>query len=153
MKRLMKRRATTVPITARQRSGTALIVAIICLTLTSAMTVSLVRLALASHQQTDREGWRLQSAWLAESGLARAAARREHDPGYAGETWMVDELGAPREEGRVMISIIPHPENDSLTLVTATADFPLDPAARIRTTRTLTLLSGEPITAPSPTEE
>ncbi|MGD9855535.1 MAG: hypothetical protein AB7U20_11365 [Planctomycetaceae bacterium] len=141
------------PTTAPRRAGTAMIVAIICLTLTSAMAVSLVRLALASHEQADREGWRLQSVWLAESGLRRAAARLEGGDEYAGEMWAVDDLGAAHEGGRVAITITEDAENGARLTITAIADFPLDPDDRIRTTRTLTFPRDTQITASSPTKE
>lgn len=144
------------PRAGHRRSGVAMIVAIICLTLASAMAISLVQLTLASQQQAAREQWRLQSAWLAESGLARGAVRLRGDAVYNGETWTVDDLGAARERGIVTMTVDSGAEEDAHVTITAVADFPAAPAApadRVRTTRTLTIRRGDEQAASSTFEE
>jgi hypothetical protein len=128
-------------------------VAIICLTLMTATSVSLVRLALASHQQVEREHWRVQSAWLAESGLLRAVAQCRANADYAGEDWASTEIGPGRRGGLVTIKVAADPGDASRVVITATADFPADPTDRVRTTRTLTLSRHSPPPAPQPSED
>ena len=136
-----------------RRGGGALIVAIVCLTLTTAISVSLVRLALASHQQVEREHWRLQSAWLAESGLSRAAAQWRADDDYTGEDWAPAEIGPEKQGGLVTIKVTADPQDAARVVITATADFPADPTDRVRTTRTLTLTRRSDPPAPQPSED
>jgi type II secretory pathway component PulK len=136
-----------------RRGGVALIVAIICLTLTTAISVSLVRLALASHQQVEREHWRLQSAWLAESGLSRAASRLNDDADYVGEDWTTAGIGPENRDGLVTIKVAADPLDAARVVITATADFPTDPTDRVRTTRTLTLARHSDPPAPQPSED
>ncbi len=130
-----------------------MIVAIICLTLTSAMAVSLVRLALVSHQQAERDGWRMQSVWLAESGLARAAARLRENAGYRGEQWTPSDIGAVGENGTVLITVAAAGDDHAKLTITATADFPDHPTDRVRTTRTLTITRGDETDAPPSSED
>ena len=135
------------------RADLAAFAAIVCLTLTTAISVSLVRLALASHQQVEREHWRLQSTWLAESGLSRAAARLRADADYSGEDWTPAEIGPEKQDGRVTIKVAADPQDAARVVITATADFPADPTDRVRTTRTLTLARPSEPPAPQPSED
>ena len=149
----MNRLRTTTHDPDDRRNGVALIVAIVCLTLTAAITVSLVRLALASHQQVAREHWRLQSVWLAESGLSRAAARWRTDVDYSGEDWAPTEIGPEKLDGLVTIKVAADPRDAARVIITATADFPADPTDRVRATRTLTLSRRSEPPAPQPSED
>ncbi len=130
-----------------------MIVAIICLTLTSAMAVSLVRLALVSHRQTERDQWQVQSVWLAESGLSRAVARLRTNGDYRGEQWAPTDIGATGESGSVLIAVADDTDDETRLTITATADFPDDPTDRVRTTRTLTITSGDETNSPQFSEE
>src|SRR5262245_17424896 len=71
------------------RRGAFLIVAMVCLLLAGLLLSSVLKLAVLQEQQLGFEKSRLQAAWLAESGLERAAARLAQEPGYSGETWKI----------------------------------------------------------------
>lgn len=121
------------------RAGTAMIVAVICLTLLAAITVSLVRLALASQQQVVREGWRLQSEWLAESALNRAIVRINDGEDGGTDEWAPDFTSPAGARGRVTIGSDADPEDETRLTITVTADFPDHPTHRVRTTRSRTI--------------
>ncbi len=116
-----------------------MIVAVICLTLLSAITISLVRLSMVSQQQVERDQWRLQSAWLAESGLLRAVAQLDAGESIATEDWTPTEISPAAQTGRVATTITTDPEDETRLTITATADFPDHPTDRVRTTRIRTI--------------
>lgn len=138
------------PCRSVQRTGTALIVAIVALVLVTAICFSLVRITLSAAEQAERQHWRRQSMWLADSALNQAAARLRIDAEFTGEVW---ELAVPGETGevpgRIVVKVAPAPENPHERTITATAEFPLHATDRVRTTRTLTLaLVPAPPTSP-----
>ncbi|MCA9075147.1 MAG: hypothetical protein KDA93_08945 [Planctomycetaceae bacterium] len=132
----MKRNRTQV---THRRAGTAMIVAVVCLTLLAAITVSLVRLAVASQHQVEREGWRLQSAWLAESALNRAIARIDRGENWDSDEWTPTGIGPVNSSGRTTTTLAPDPDNESHWTITVVADFPDHPTDRVRTTRSRTV--------------
>ena len=77
------------------RRGALALIAMIALLLVSVIGASLLQSAVAMRRQTEREQWRLQAAWLAESALDRAAAKLRASPEYSGETWTLtaEDLG------------------------------------------------------------
>ncbi len=123
----------------QNRRGTAMIIAVVCLTLLAALTVSLVRLALAAQQQVVREQWRLQSVWLAESALNRAAVQLDEGGEVATDDWTPTDIGPSALSGRVTIAVEADPNDETRLTLTATADFPDHPIDRVRTTRVRTL--------------
>ena len=121
------------------RAGTAMIVAVVCLTLLAAITISLVRLAFASQQYIEREGWRIQSVWLAESALHRAAVRIESGEAEDTDEWSPEGIGRTSDRGHVVTVLTVDPDDESRVTITATADFPHHPTDRVRSTRSLTM--------------
>jgi len=133
------RMSTTKQPLSHNRSGTALIVAVICLTLLSAITISLVRLSRISQHQAERDQWRLQSAWLAESAINRAASQLDTGNDIEREDWTPTEIGPSAQTGRVAITVTSAPDDETRLTITATADFPDHPTDRVRTTRVRTI--------------
>jgi len=125
------------PVHSRSSRGVALVVAIGCLVAVSMYLGATGRLAMLRRAAARTEADRAQAVWLAESGLARAAARLAQEPGYTGEVWSVsaDELGAAHG-GRVEIVVEPAGDGPSRA-VRATADYPDDPAQRVRIQRAI----------------
>jgi len=122
----------------------------VALVLVTAICFSLVRITLSAAEQAERQHWRRQSMWLADSALIQAAARLRIDAEFTGEVW---ELALPGETGevpgRVVVEIAEPPDNPQGRTITATAEFPLHATDRVRTTRTLTLaLVPAPPTSP-----
>lgn len=133
---------------ATHRRGSALIIAMICLVLTSVLTVSLVQIVLLQRGQVERDEWQLQAEWLAESGIDRAVAQLSTNASYNGEEWLLHPPDAPAPLGRVTITIDRAAEGAGLH-VTAVADVPHDAEERARVRKTILMESpqlstGEP---------
>ena len=128
----MIERNTRLPILRRGR-GAVLIVVLVCLALATALFVLVAKQAVAERRAIDRSCHALQSRWLAEAGVERAAARLAADPDYAGETW---DLSAKQLAGnddaivRIQVEkIADRPERRS---VRVEADYPSGPERRCR---------------------
>src|SRR4051812_26209456 len=78
-----------------RRRGAFTVVVLVCLLISTMLLASLLKLALMHDGQSEHVLLRLQTAWLAESGLERAAERLAAGPAYNGETWTIkaDRLG------------------------------------------------------------
>jgi hypothetical protein len=119
---------------ARRRGAIAVIV-LVALILIALIGGTLLKLGTARRAQVQADERRLQAAWLAESGLERAAARLGEDRDYAGETWAVPpgDLGG-RHGGRVVIAVTAVESKPGLRKVEARADYPAEAplSARLR---------------------
>lgn len=113
------------------RRGGALIIALVLLTVASALGVIVVRSVILHARQLQRTPWRLQAEALAEAGLNRAAAQLRTIPDYTGETWQIPaaDLGEPFA-ARVDI------RRDAAG-VTVTVLYPDRPTDRVQLTRRL----------------
>lgn len=120
----------------KRRGGAVIIIAMIALLLASAIGAALVKMALAERRLVVREQLRLQSNWLAESGVQRAAARLAKNTNYSGETWNIPaaELGG-RSDGNVVISVAKVASQPNRRRVTVVANFPAAGANRSRSRR------------------
>lgn len=124
----------------RRRRATTMIIALAALLLVSLAGGQLLR-SLAQSQRQSRQYHRsLQAMWLAESGLARAAARLQRDGGYPGETWRPtisgDEAVSEQSSfGRVEIVVLQDEADPSRRQIRVTATFPDDPTHRALCTR------------------
>jgi hypothetical protein len=101
---------------------------------------ALLRVIWARHADLRAAERRLQSEWLAESGLDRALSRLAADPGYRGETWIVpaDDLGG-HDGAAVRIEITAAPGPPGHRAIRAVADYPVAEPRRARQSRTLTI--------------
>jgi Tfp pilus assembly protein PilV len=113
-----------------------MLVVLVCIVLVSMVTLSLIKITLAQRSQSQRELWRMQSSWLVESGIERAAAKIAIDGGYAGETWSVaaDELGGGRA-GEVRIVVQPMDGRDDARQVRVEAVFPAGTDQRAKSSK------------------
>lgn len=118
------------------RRGAVLLVALVAIAVTSVVFASLLRLSVAERRRVQTEAWQMQAAWLAESGLERAAARLGADAAYQGETWRLsaDQLGAAYEAA-VKIQVEAIPDEPERRRVRVEADYPDHPHQRARRTR------------------
>ena len=90
-------------------------------------------MAGTGRQAMQTESWRLQAAWLAESGLERAARQLQLDAEYAGETWTIaEEALAGGEAGVVEIEVEEIAGRPDRRLVRVRADYPDHPRHRAR---------------------
>ncbi len=126
--------------TRTSRRGAILLVILVCFTLAAAMFVVLARLAVLARNAQQTQHWSVQSQWLAEAGLERAAARLAGQPGYSGETWAIPagQL-AGREGGIVRIRVEGLAGPPARRRVAVEADYPDDPVHRSRCKKEITL--------------
>ncbi|MCH7686191.1 MAG: pilus assembly PilX N-terminal domain-containing protein [Planctomycetes bacterium] len=122
------------------RRGAVVLFAIIALLLTSIIGGSLLKTALAQRRLALREQIRLQSIWLAESGVERATAKLSRDANYTGETWSVSasDIGG-NKEAKVIIEVETMNEAANRRRVTVIADYPHNSPQRSRTRKVITI--------------
>jgi len=134
----------------RCRRALTSIAVLVCLIVITLIGASLLKVALAQRSQTGVEERRLQSEWLAESGLDRALARLSADRNYSGEEWSIfaEDLSlsagvqagqpagaAARPVALVKINVDRPAENPNRRGIRVRADYPLDPPTRSRHTK------------------
>ena len=132
-----------------RRRGAIMIVALICLVLVSALLGSLLKTAVAQRKQLRHEAEHLQAAWLAESGVARAASRLATDRGYEGETWKIpaQELSG-RFSAEVRISVRKQEAAPDRRVVAVEAICPADAIQSSKQSRQVTVdIPGQPYAA------
>jgi len=127
---------------SRTRGGLALLSAIICILVLSAISVSLVRTVLARVREADLHEHRLQADALAQSALERGIAQRTANPAYPGEVWTPVVAGLPRLQAN--IEWVAAPAGGSLRVVCL---VPADAAHPVRLERTAPLPSPLPVKA------
>jgi hypothetical protein len=122
----------------QRRHGFVFLAVIAAVGLAAVVAVSLVKLAVFDQAALETEAWQLQSRWLAESALDRAAARLAADPKYRGETWHVSADDWKKlDGGEARIEVRPAADRPGRYLVRAVADYPDDPLHHARETREL----------------
>ncbi len=124
------------------RSGLALLTAIVCIVVLSAMSVSLVRTVLARLREAELHAQQLQADALAQSAIERGFAQRELNPAYPGEVWTPVVPGAPRLQAD--IAWIDSPSGGSLRVVCL---VPADAARPVRAERVVLFPSPIPAKA------
>jgi hypothetical protein len=112
------------------------VIVLVCLLISTMVLGSLLKIALLRDRQLGREFSRVQSNWLADSGLERAASRRAADPDFAGETWKIDgdQLGG-RDPAVVVIRVEPVEQQPHQRLIVVEAAYPAQGPEHARITR------------------
>jgi hypothetical protein len=126
---------------AGRRRGAVLVIAMMCVLLSSFLVVQVARLAVMTRDRHRIAHQSLQADWLAASAAQRAVTRLQADPAYAGETWMVsaDELDGSAA-GEVTIAV-------SGGEVVITAEFPAGSPTGARRSMSIALSAGNPAVA------
>jgi hypothetical protein len=117
-----------------------MIAVIVCITIASLLTLTLLKQLLGRRASLEMNQNRLQADWLAEAGVERAAAKLKSDPAYSGETWDVS-LESLRGEtpGRVEIRISSASDENDSRIAEVTADYPADVKRSGRSTKSITI--------------
>lgn len=89
----------------RARRGAALMIALVTLLVVMLLTAATLRSIVAAHRQQRINCDQLQAEWLAEAGLARAAAQLVLNGDYPGETWRVSTGDAQLAENTGIVKI------------------------------------------------
>jgi Tfp pilus assembly protein PilX len=126
---------------AHRRRGAFLVVALICLLLSTVLVGTVLTLVQTQRRQVTQEQSRLQAEWLAESGLERAAAKLQADSTYANETWSIaaGELGGA-EPGEVTIRVERLENQPDQRIVHVEAVYPAGSTPAVRRTRQTTIV-------------
>ncbi|HWB07677.1 MAG TPA: hypothetical protein VG826_00430 [Pirellulales bacterium] len=118
------------------RRGAVLILALVCLALISVIGGALLRWALMEHALLRSREQASQARWLAEAGIERAAAKlaaaqREGEPDYTGETWLIPAADLPGgQPGRIRLQVAAiEPGRRSIEVE---VEYPLESAAPVR---------------------
>lgn len=121
---------------ARPRRGIALLAAIVCVSVATAVICGLVHLATQAYRETQLQQRREQADWIAESGSERALAQLYANPEYSGERWSLpaDAIGG-RHDAQVTIQVEPLEGQENWRSVRIVANYPLEPSLRVRQTR------------------
>ena len=132
-----------------QHRGAVLILVLAAMLVASLLMAIWARAAIDRHRRLQGRDQALQAAALADSGMARAAARLAAVDDYSGEEWKIsaDQLQR-RDPALVTIEVQPVADQPQLRTVTVIADFPIDPTHRTRKRRSavinLTKLGEQP---------
>lgn len=126
----------------RSRRGTALVAALIALTIVGILGGVLVRRGLDSNRRAALSAREAQTEALWQSGLDRARARLAADPQYNGETWAIPAaaLGG-RSSGKITIRVAA--VADGPAHATIQAEFPVESDTPSRTHREVTIEVGQ----------
>lgn len=109
----------------RPSRGVILFLMLVCVLIAGALLAAGARSTVLRRLQQRQEAARLQAAWLADAGAARAAAQLAANPAYTGETWSVSAEALGGQPGGVSIKVAPDPLDERRLQVTATAVCPL----------------------------
>jgi hypothetical protein len=122
--------------TDKPAGGAVLIIALVCMAAAGVIVLSLLQLAVAQRGAIQLEAWEIQAAWMAESGLDRAAARLAADPKYRGEIWTVPaEVFGGEDSAMVRIEVDSIANGANRRKVRVQADFPAQPQHHARQSR------------------
>lgn len=113
--------------------GSVLVGVLLCLVAATALFVAMLS-RLSLHRQEVRQ-WerRIQTRWLAESALERAAARLAQDPEYRGETWNVAaEQWSGTHEGVARIVVTPSESSSVDAALEVIAEYAVDNVHHVR---------------------
>ena len=136
------------------RYGAILIIVLACVAIASIVFMSIAKVVGAQRRSTQKEVWRMEATWLAESGLQRAAARLADDADYSGETWNLtaEQLGLA-DAAVVKIEIDALPDAPNQRTVRVRADYPNHPQHRCRYTKSVAVWLPAPRDTDQPSSE
>lgn len=128
----------------RRQRGTALIVALVCLVIVTALVGNMLVAAMRASRQMRVERDRRQCELLLEAGLDRVAAAVAADESYAGNVWDVsaEEIGG---SGAGQVTIQVSRQGDAPPQIHVLAEYPLGSPFSIRRSRTVSLTSTMPL--------
>ena len=123
--------------------GAILLIAMVCVAITSIVSISLLRVAIAQEDAIQTDARQLQAIWLAESALDRAAARLRADHAYQGETWNLPaQLLSGVDDALIEIKIQTVPGRAEVRRIGVQVDYPAQADFRSRQSKSVTIALG-----------
>lgn len=119
------------------RRGAAMVVALVAVAVVALVSLSLMQSLMQMHRQAKVAAQDEQASWLAESALARGAARLHGDDAYVGETWLPASSDPAALLGRAVIRVEPKADNENARTIVVEAFVPDHPQRRVRQAREL----------------
>jgi hypothetical protein len=111
------------------------------LTVIMVLFASWIKTMTLERNQLRAQQDRLQTEYLASSGLERAAAQLAKNSGYPGETWQISaESFGGLAAATVDIRVLPVPDESAARLVRVVADFPAEGTARARRSKEIKIV-------------
>ena len=138
MKRIPGQRSTSDHSAPGNRRGTILVMFMLSLILLTLTIGALVRVMLTQRDIVRSEHLRVQTEWLFQSAVVRAAAQLKSNAEYSGEEWNIpaESLGQP--QGAIAeISVTTPDDQTNKRLVAITVNYPPDEARRAQVSRTV----------------
>jgi hypothetical protein len=119
-----------------QRRGAVTIIVIVLFAVTFTLAAVWAKRLLAERRSQVRAEERLQTEWLAEAGVRRAAAQLAANAEYDGEDWQIEatEISRPKSAS-VLITVEPGAQPNEFRL-TARARYP-HKQPRVQITKTV----------------
>jgi hypothetical protein len=113
---------------------------LVCLTLCTLMMGALLKNIVAARRGSDRYENGLQSLFLAEAGVQRAARQLSLNPAYQGESWEIPADVPGRFHGAVVQIRVEALESDGQTRrIYVESQYPVHPTSRVVQTRDMTI--------------
>ena len=123
-----------------RRRGAGILVALVCLILAATLVTITTRTALLEWRSAREETYRLQAAWLVDSGIERARARLASDVDYTGESWQIPaKTFNQNRDAVVRIEVSTVDAQPEQRTIRVQADYPDDPVHRVRKTKEITV--------------
>jgi hypothetical protein len=121
---------------AKRCRGAFSVVVLVCLVISTMVLASLLKITLLHDRQVGSEIMRVQTSWLADSGLERAAGRLAIDRAFEGETWTVNAARLGGRDPAVVAIRIEQVESQPLQrLIVVEATYPPEGPNQARITR------------------
>ncbi len=128
----------------RQRQGTVLVAALVCLLVIMGLLAAMLQGTLRNHRKLRLDRDLRQAELLLQAGCDRAAYQLTKEKEYKGETWDLPaaEITGKRD-GRVTIEI-QSGEGQAARTARVVAEYPLDGETSIRRTRIFQIINNLP---------
>lgn len=122
------------------RRGTILIFFMVNLLLLSMTMAAMTRVVLLQRSIVEGNELQVQSEWLFQSAVTRAATQIRSDPAYTGEEWNISAEALGQPYGAVAtISVEPADDQTKVRRVAITVVYPPDDALRAMVSRTVSV--------------
>lgn len=118
-----------------RRRGTTIVVAMICLVVSSSLLLTNFQSVLRLRRQLRQDDKIEQVRWIVAAGVTYAKNQLNADPGYQGESKQVGELLSNYSSGKIEITI--RPTNNDLRQCKVTASIDSEPS-HLSVSRTVT---------------
>lgn len=123
-----------------RRSGSVLVVFMVSLLLLSLTVAAMTKVMLMQRDMVRNSELQIQSEWLFQSAVARAATQFEADADYQGEEWTIPAESLKQPSGAVAtISVEPAEEQTKARRVKITLLYPPDKAIRAMVSREVSI--------------